>query len=203
MLKCAFNIFNVSSPISEPYALTLSSGQANRLYTKHNKLRLTQVTYGTGYIVFLYGTFSLVSLNVSPATFSRCTQAILPPLKYDIEVALHPSTPVLNTVQWHCVGWMLVLEAARHSRRWRYSRWILDDIQQLRYTLEQLHSTNADWQRSECLQASSHRSAHSVSGLLNAWYTWRWCSVSQPSQPTQFCVYKHTRTVPGSVVWRR
>lgn len=55
-------------------------------------------------LFFYAGRFSLVSLNVLPATFSRCTQAILPPLKYGIEVALHPSTPVLNTVQWHCVG---------------------------------------------------------------------------------------------------
>lgn len=38
-------------------------------------------------LFFLYGKLSLVSLNVLHAMFSRSTQAIFPPLKYDIEVA--------------------------------------------------------------------------------------------------------------------
>lgn len=113
-----------------------------------------------------------------------------------------PPPPVLNTVQWHCVGWMLVLEVARPYKRWRFSRWTLDDIQQLRNTLEELHSINTD--NSKCLQASSHISAHSVAGLLNPWYTPRWrVRFSFFSANAQFSVHKRTSTVPTSVVWRR
>lgn len=147
----------------------------------------------------LYGKSCLVFLNVLRAT---CSCVISSPQKRGTEIVYIPRPPVLNTVQWHWVGWMLVLEVAHHFKRWRFSRWILDDIQQLRNTLEELHSINTD--NSKCLQASSHRSAHSVAGLLNAWYT-RKCRVrfSVFSANAQFSVHKRTSTVLASVVWRR
>lgn len=139
-----------------------------------------------------YGKSSLVSLNVPRAKFPSCPLAISTSQKRGTGIVYIPPPPVLNTVQWHWVGWMLVLEVAHPSKRWRFSRWILNDIQQLRNTLEELHSINADWQFK--VSASEYTQIGTLSGWLAEPLVHPKVPcpfLSLPSQRTVFCSQTH------------